>query len=353
MADRMIREPLEEQFLERLEELPFVTAARYVAADRGRKVPDGCVELETTAGAHRLVVERKRARLTRQLIEVIAGQADLTAGDPRGWLLLADQVTEGLAAALHARDLNFVDLAGNCRLQLGDGLFAWIQGRKAQPREGRKRRIRPAAYQVQFALLAEPRLAATNIRDLAAAAGVGKTAAAEARQLLQAEGFLVTTAGGPVLVRRRTLLERWLVAYADILRPRLLLGRYRTPDREPPALEARIEKVLGAGGRPWAYGGGAAAHRLVGHYRGVETVVHVGRALPPETLAALRAAPDRNGPLAVYQGPGEVALEGPEPMVAHPLLVYAELIADADDRAAEGAAKVRARFPLVEDADPV
>lgn len=133
-------------------------------------------------------------------------------------------------------------------------------------------------------------------------------------------------------------IAMFITGYGTVLRRKLLVGRYRTPDQEPTGCERRIEHALGDD-RAWAFGGGSGAHRLTGHYHGPLVTLHLldsGAA----TLRALKAVPDRDGPLVVLRSPGPVGLRGPKPHVAHPLLVYAELLHEGGERAREAAAKV-------------
>lgn len=62
-----------------------------------------------------------------------------------------------------------------------------------------------------------------------------------------------------------------------------------------------------------------------------ETVLHLAR--PEHDLPRrLRAPPGSEGALIVLHTPVPVALEGPLPHTAHPLLVYSELVAAGDER---------------------
>jgi hypothetical protein len=42
--------------------------------------------------------------------------------------------------------------------------------------------------------------------------------------------------------------------------------------------------------------------------------------------------------------PGPLGLEGPAPHVAHPLLVYTELLVEGDERAREAAEEIHSRY---------
>jgi len=195
---------------------------------------------------------------------------------------------------------------------------------------------------VLFALLADPSLARAPVRTLADRAGVGKSAAAEALLRLEAEGLFVRAGGRRFLPRPETV-DRWLAGYLEVLRPRWLIGRYRTADDSPAHLEAAVAEVLGERSGTWGWGGGAAAARLTGHYRGRETVVLVA-APPPDLPRQLRALPARDGQLVLMRGTPPLALAGVVPETAHPLLIYAELLATGDERAREAAREIRSRF---------
>jgi len=93
----------------------------------------------------------------------------------------------------------------------------------------------------------------------------------------------------------------------------------------------------------WAWGGATAGYRLTQHYRGPTTTLHV--AAPPTTMQRqLNLLPAKDGPIVVLGVPGPLGLEGPSPHIAHPLLVYTELLVEGDERALEAAAEIRTRF---------
>lgn len=193
-----------------------------------------------------------------------------------------------------------------------------------------------------FALLARPDLANAPIRSLAEAASVSKTSAADLVQRLSEEGLLLRDKGGRRIIRPTLLMDRWLAGYADQLRPRLLVGRYRAAAREPLAFEKHVEATLGDH-LNWAWGGAAAGYRLTQHYRGETTTLHV--ATQPATMQRqLNLLPAKDGPILVLGVPGPLGLEGLAPHVAHPLLVYTELLVEGDERAREAAEEIRSRY---------
>jgi hypothetical protein len=198
-------------------------------------------------------------------------------------------------------------------------------------------------YRVIFALLVQPDLLLAPVRTLAAAAEVAPATAANALALLRQEGLVHETGVGRRLTAPQQLLERWLRGYETVVRPKLLLGQFQTPDPDPEAVERRIASSLSSEDEPWAYGGTAGANRLTGYYRGEETVIHLG-AYSKETLRRLRAVRSKDGSLVMLQVPSNLAFTSPADRAVAPLLIYSELLHNGDRRSLETAAEVMERY---------
>jgi hypothetical protein len=137
-------------------------------------------------------------------------------------------------------------------------------------------------------------------------------------------------------------MDRWLTGYTDKLRPRLLLGRFRSATSDSTQFQAFAEATLGDR-MEWAWGGDTGAFRLVPHYRTEGTTIHVDEAVD-DVRRRLNLLPADKGPVVLLALPGPLALEGAIPRVAHPLLLYSELLAAGDDRAREAAIEIRNRY---------
>lgn len=328
-------------YLEQLAGLPFVSKVR---ARPGGHVPDlpfepdARIHIWTDSGPSEFFVELKRAQVGYSVMAQLTARARETKAS---WLLMAPAISGPLGDQLAQSGVQFMDLAGNCFVRIGDRV-ARIQGKRA-PRIQRSRGIRTAGYKVLFALLAEPRLLSESLRAIAAEAGTSRQAVVDMLERLVDAGFAVQARRGRhwVAERRSEAIDLWVSGYKTLVRPSLEIGTYRLAQNQPEAIEAALSRALN-GRCEFRFGGTAGAFRLVDHYRGDRTVVHLA-SIPTDLVRLLRAMPSPEGQLLLLHMPGPVALRGPSPEVAHPLLVYSELLTDRDPRAAETAKLVHER----------
>jgi hypothetical protein len=249
-------------------------------------------------------------------------------------LLVTEYATPAVAERLRELNIQFVDTAGNAYIQ-DPPLLIWVTGRRPEqlPREERTTRaFQPGGLKLLFALLCTPGLANTAYRNIAEAADVANGTVGWVMTDLKEAGFLVDLGtGGRKLVNRRKLLDQWVEGYARQLRPKLMTGRFRVlaPDR------IKGGRLTTPGAR---WGGEAAAAKLTGYLKPGVTTIY----LPKDATAQADLMKEFR---LVKDATGEVELrqifwrfETPEyPDTVPPLLVYADLLATADDRNIETA----------------
>ena len=337
---RLPLDPLVEACLETVQSLGRSIEAKF-AEGRARDGADGELQvvMRPRRGPARFLVRTSRTHLSYALASGFIEQARRHGGH---WILFVPYVPSKIGQHLAEHNLSYADTVGNCHLELpGQGLLGHVEGKKPARDVAMKSSGRVPSHQLVFAVLAQPTLLREPIRQIAVAAGVGKTAAAD--QLLRLERQGLIHRGRGVIIDRRALLDRWLSAFAEIVRPAWLVGRYRPQARDPEGVERMIEAAWSK--RSWAFGGTAAAWKMARFYRGEETVIHVDAVPEAEALRQLRVVPDRaDGPLTILRTPGTIAYSGTAPRLAHPLLVYTEMMASTDPRAREAAAEIYERF---------
>jgi hypothetical protein len=158
---------------------------------------------------------------------------------------------------------------------------------------------------------------------------------------LKAKGYLVQK--GPEewrLTQKRKLLDLWVEGYGARLRPSLLIGRYQPAEAN---LEQTLQILRGQledKKLSWAITGGFAGDILTRHFRG-EQLSFFAQEWPLDLTRRLKWLPSDRGPVTVLRKFSPVVdfnLETPRSQpVAHPLLVYAELIFQGRERELETA----------------
>src|SRR5215472_529514 len=122
-----------------------------------------------------------------------------------------------------------MDQAGNMHLVLGRNFERTIIGNKenAAPREGP--RFSPAGAQLLFTLAAIEQAGTWTVRQLAEASGLSKSNVANVRQQLVDRGILKKS-GRAFEIRDKSRLQEELPrGYEVAMRPKLLIGRFRSP----------------------------------------------------------------------------------------------------------------------------
>jgi hypothetical protein len=330
--------------------LAHLRAVEAVRRAEFRPGPDhGVLVVTTDTGRLQYVVEVKRALNRPRLEHALAStMKPLKAGTRR--LLLTDFVPGSLTAVLEQAQVDFIDAAGNMLLRWPGKLYVQVKGMKPMrlPEATASFLTTPNGLRVLFALLAQAGADVPAYRELSEQAGVSLGTIGRVALELQRRGFLVMQRRRKrrVLQRKRELLELWVGGYAERLRPQLVVGRFRSPDRDPADALKRLTAERQEGFR-WALTGGFAADALTGHYRGEQLILFVdpwtaGRA------AGLRWLPSVDGPITLLRmfWPRRVerTLEKDDARVAHPLLVYAELLFQGREREIETARLVHDQY---------
>lgn len=253
-------------------------------------------------------------------------------------ILVTDYITPDLADKLKERGITFLDAAGNAYIRQAN-LLIWIKGQKpaAKPTVlSPGRAFQPTGLQVIFTLLCNPQAINLPYRELAKMAGVAHGTVGWVIPDLQQLGFvrdLQGKRGTRRLFERERLLNQWTDAYARVLRPRTLIGRYYVP-----GFEGWKNWPLAEHGALW--GGEPAAALLTEYLRPGELTLYAEKM--PGLLAARQKFMKEAGPrhAAVvevrkrfWNFPGDPVHINTVP----PLLVYADLLATGDTRCLETA----------------
>ena len=327
-----------EPFLEMLRSVAFVRRVRLKESFAASQHSDAALAVYAGTERFDFDVEFKRSYLDKSTLAMLSV---LARNSRRPLMLFARYVPRPSAEFLIAAGIQFVDEAGNIHLKLGQKRSHTLLGQTEPPRTTTERASSAAYLQMLFAQAANPNLLDQTVRDIAKQAGISKSKAAELRQqLMQTPPSRIDKkSSGPGE-------EALLVGYSNILRPKLLHGRFRSPDSSPGDFLERLQPVAEDVGARWSMTGGPGAFVLQGFWRGEDTPLFI-ETWTPEIRKKLRLLPDREGPIIMLKAFGELPFwtgSSERKPVAHPWLIYAELMRSEDPRAHEAARELRREY---------
>jgi hypothetical protein len=261
--------------------------------------------------------------------------AERVARLPQPALLVTEYVNPNLAERLKQMNVFFIDTVGNVYLDV-PGVFIYAKGQKPPAKlftERPMRAFRPAGLKVIFTLLCKQDLLGGPYRAVAKTADVALGTIGWIFDDLEKLGYLARLRGkGRKLVQREQLLERWVAAYPEQLRPKLVIGRYTAPDRDW-WQKAHIEKRLAY------WGGEIAAARLTRYLKPEDVTIYV-RGLPGPLLAAHQLRKDDRGNVEVLKAFWDPGVDWTDKEIVHPILAYADLLRTGDARNLETARRL-------------
>ena len=337
-----------EPYLQQIRELEFVKDIQFAAEQTpcaGEEI-DGLLRIRTPHGTFNFVVDQKSSYLDRSLLNAFIAHAKRQGEEhQRPIVLFARYIPRPSAERLVASGINFVDRVGNMHLTLGSNYSRTVLGVK-EPQVHRESASQGAArIQLLFTFAADPKASAGTVRQLAEVSGLSKSRVAKLREELVNEQILKKTPGGYEVRNKKQLQQILLAGYEQTLRPKLLINRFRAPDSTAEQLLPRFKETFATLSAKWSVTGGPAAFQLQHYYRAPEIPLFVEMA-PDELLRKLRLLPDRNGPITLLRSFGVLPFwkEISGVTVAHPWLIYAELMHSPDSRAHEAAEQLRTEF---------
>ena len=247
-------------------------------------------------------------------------------------LLLTDYANPKLAEMMRNQGIFFIDAAGNAFID-ATPLYIFVKGEKpntvvtAVPV---KRLFKPGGLKLIFALLNNPELEKASYRDMAKAANVALGTIDFVITELKELGFLIDMGRkGRQLLKTGQLLRRWVEAYPENLKPKLVQERFRTDARH-------WWKDIKPADFGLFWGGEIAAAELIGHLKPERYTIYTDQ-LPGKLIYQFKFQKDPNGNVEFltpfWTFGWDLAGNGFVP----PILIYADLLATGDARAIEAA----------------
>ena len=289
--------------------------------------PDGLIDIEHEGKSQQYAVEIKPLLHSAGIPHL--GQRVAESDKPL--LVVTASVTSAQGRALKTAGIQFMDTAGNCWLDL-PRLCLLVLGNKGEieVRPASRRGLSAAAVRLVFHCLADPTGGFLNrpYREIADLTGVSLGSVTSIRATLYSMGFLNQSETGIGLSKRRDLLERWVVAYGDRVRPKLIVGRYRASVQD-------WWKSVSLDPSVALWGGEVAGARLTGYLKPEIVSIYRFSGLNHLILKHdLRMDPGGNVEILDAFWRSSDLRDGD---CVHPLLAYADLLSSDSDRNVETA----------------
>jgi hypothetical protein len=259
----------------------------------------------------------------------------IRGGQTRNSILVARQVSEKMADKLREAGVQFMDEAGNAFVNQPP-LYIFIKGNRnpaLKKAAAIGRVFKQTGIKVLFVLLCNPGQENQPYRAIAEKAKVALGMVNWVMHELNDLGFLLVAGKGRGrkirLVNKERLLERWITAYAEQLRPKLMLGRYRGTADWWKDVTLDPNRAL--------WGGEVAAAKITGYLKPQEATIYAEEGSLATVLMQYKLRKDPVGDVELLRRFWRQDVILPNKDTVHPLLVYADLMATGNQRNIETA----------------
>ncbi|ATA94812.1 hypothetical protein CGC54_01240 [Capnocytophaga canimorsus] len=249
----------------------------------------------------------------------------------KSWILIADYLAKDVADRLQQQHSNYLDSAGNAFIK-SNNLFIIVEGKKKETTEkkNQSRAFQEVGLKLLLLLISDQESLQLSYRALAEKTKISLGSVSNIFQELEDGGFILKIKRKRVLKNIDTLLERWVIAYNEILKPRVLRKKYRLANKNFDLNSSDIERL------GFFWGGESAAGSITNYLKSSNHTIYYDGELST-LVKELKMIPDANGNIEVYNTFWTEDLQLKYPNTAPPLVVYADLMGTNSSRNIEAA----------------
>lgn len=251
-------------------------------------------------------------------------------------LLVTHHANKIIAEQLQQANVQFIDYSGNAYIN-EPPTFIFVKGESPQKVSLSELAfdLNSASIKIIFVLLAITDAVNLTYREIAKMSGVALGSINKIFSMLQKYNYLIVKQkGGRLLVNKEELLNKWCIAYAEKLRPKLILGRFATD------LIDELKKV-NSFEYNFLWGNEIAASQLTHHLKPENITLYAENNLPQLQLK-FRLKGNIHGNIELLKKFWDFNNENAN-IVPH-ILVYADLLNSLDERNRETASLIYERY---------
>lgn len=282
------------------------------------------------------IVEAKKTVRTSNQGLILSQLEEAKYINNRQIILIAEYISKGASVELKERGINYLDTAGNTFIKCNE-LIIFIEGQKKAKKEktNQSRAFQEAGLKIVFQLLYKPENLQYSYRRIAEKADVSIGSVSNVMAELEELNYLLKTRGKRVLKNKNELLERWIVDYNQVLRPRIMRKKMRFLDKDYQQQWRDLNTHINNGYILW--GGEPGGAILTENLRPEKFTLFTDLDLS-EVARSLKLVPSENGEIEILQKFWKNDSENQK--TAPALLIYADLINSGFGRNIETAKQI-------------
>ena len=296
---------------------------------------DGEVRLLFNNGEERFTIEVKREIRTHQLEQIRQ-----LAVRYKDLLLIADIIFPKIKEELRKMGVGYLDAAGNIFVQT-DKNHVWIEGHKIEKTEAIKvnRAFTATGLKAVYLFLIDENMVNQPQRTIANEAGIALGNINYVINGLKEHGFLIEKGRKQFqIINKKQLLERWMEAFEEKLKPTLHIGNFRFTKSND---ENNWKEITLKPNE--TYWGGEPAGKIITNYLVPEIFTLFTDETRNNLIKNYRLVPENTGNIKAYKKfwKGQATFNE---TVVHPLLAYADLMNTGNSRCMETAKMIYDRY---------
>ncbi|PAU93701.1 hypothetical protein CK503_11155 [Aliifodinibius salipaludis] len=322
--------PIAQENLKKLTQFKLEIEGREKYIQDGHQV-DAKVKLHLPDETLEFFTEIKKEVRTHQLPKIYE-----LAKTNKPFLLIGGQIFPNIKDKLKNKGINWIDGAGNMYIRTKDHFLLVDHNETFHLKTERDRAFTKTGLKVVFLFLLDEEWIQKTYREIAKAADVALGTIGYVINGLKKRKYLVKkNEKNYQLVGKDALIDEWIGAYEQELKPKLHKGTFAFIDKE----EATNWKKMELDAQT-VWGGEAGADLLTGMLK-PQTLTLFTTHTKGNIMKKFRLKPDPDGTVQVYEPFWKIEV-GKE--TAPPLAIYADLILTGDERNFKIAEKIYGEF---------
>lgn len=247
-------------------------------------------------------------------------------------VIIADYLTKNTAEELKQNGVNYLDASGNAFIKTKD-LFIYIEGRKSKIKKktNQTRAFQEAGLKLILLLISNPETLQYSYRELAEKTGIALGSVSNIFKELEDNHYLLKTKNTRVLKNQEEIIERWVIAYNELLKPRSFRKKMRAIGNE-----FNVNHILNTSDIKLYFGGEPGGELLTRHLKPKDYIIYTDEEIS-RVAKELKLVPDERGNIELYSKFWTDSAHLQNEYVAPSLVVYADLLATGNNRNIETA----------------